>query len=124
MRADERSCTPEVAKLPSGRAGAFPPEYLARSSSVAVISFSVLCPPLLLGTPEAASLVRRYWARERLAQQPPEAPLFWTLGRHGRCRRTRVTGHAVNYWLEQLRRRGGLEGRLTSRSLRQPPASR
>ena len=75
-------------------------------------------------SPEAASLVRRYWARERLAQQPPEAPLFWTLGRHGRCRRTRVTGHAVNYWLEQLRRRGGLEGRLTSRSLRHPPASR
>jgi site-specific recombinase XerD len=73
---------------------------------------------------EAASLLRRYWARERLAQMAPDAPLFWTLGRHGRCRKTRVTGHAVNYWLEQLRRRGGLEGRLTSRSLRQPPRDR
>jgi site-specific recombinase XerD len=68
---------------------------------------------------DGASLLRRYCIRERLAQQAPDAPLFWTLGRHGRCRRTRITGHAVNYWLEQLRRRGGLERRLTSRSLRQ-----
>ena len=37
------------------------------------------------------------------------AHMFWTLGRHGRCRRTRITGHAVSYWLEQVRRRGGLD---------------
>ena len=67
---------------------------------------------------DAASLLRRYRARERLAQQAADAPLFWTLGRHGRCRRTRITGHAVNYWLEQLRRRAGIEERLTSRALR------
>jgi site-specific recombinase XerD len=74
---------------------------------------------VLLGA-ETSALLRRYWVHERLAQQPPEAPLFWTLGRHGRCRRTRVTGHAVVYWLEQLRRRAGLTERLTSRALRRP----
>ncbi len=67
---------------------------------------------------ECGALLRRYWVHERLALEPANAPLFWTLGRHGRCQRTRVTGHAVNYWLEQLRRRGGLAQRLTSRSLR------
>jgi integrase len=65
---------------------------------------------------ENAALVRDYWTREQLALQDDDAPLFWTLGRHGRCKRTRITGHAVNYWLEQLRRRGGIEQRLTSRS--------
>jgi hypothetical protein len=81
--------------------------------------------------PDAATLLRRYWARERLqssqraATDDASSPLFWTLGRHGRCRRTRITGHAVNYWLEQLRRRMGLEQRLTARSLTKPlrPAS-
>jgi integrase len=66
--------------------------------------------------PENAAMLRDYWVREHLAQQGRDEPLFWTLGRHGRCRRTRITGHAVNYWLEQLRRRGGIEQRLTSRS--------
>jgi site-specific recombinase XerD len=70
---------------------------------------------VLLGS-ENAALLRDYWRREELARQDSDAPLFWTLGRHGRCRRTRITGHAVNYWLEQLRRRSGLEQRLTSRS--------
>jgi site-specific recombinase XerD len=74
---------------------------------------------VLLGA-ETSALLRRYWVHERLAQQPSDAPLFWTLGRHGRCRRTRVTGHAVVYWLEQLRRRAGLTQRLTSRALRRP----
>jgi site-specific recombinase XerD len=75
---------------------------------------------LVLLSAETSALLRRYWVHERLAQQPKDAPLFWTLGRHGRCQRTRVTGHAVNYWLEQLRRRAGLTQRLTSRSLRRP----
>jgi site-specific recombinase XerD len=80
--------------------------------------------------PDAASLLRRYWARERVqasaaaplatAAASDQTPLFWTLGRHGRCRRTRITGHAVNYWLEQLRRRLGLDQRLTARSLAKP----
>ena len=79
---------------------------------------------------DAAALLRRYWARERLQSsqrvaepletEPGGSPLFWTLGRHGRCRRTRITGHAVNYWLERLRRRMGLEQRLTARSLTKP----
>jgi site-specific recombinase XerD len=75
---------------------------------------------LVLLSAETSALLRRYWVHERLAHQPPEEPLFWTLGRHGRCRRTRVTGHAVNYWLEQMRRRAGLTQRLTSRALRRP----
>lgn len=75
---------------------------------------------VVLLSPESASLLRRYWARERLGQQATDAPLFWTLGRHGRCTKQRITGHAVNYWLEQLRRRGGLEKRLTPRALRGP----
>lgn len=79
-------------------------------------------PRMVLLSPESASLLRRYWARERLAQQPGDAPLFWTLGRHGRCIKQRITGHAVNYWLEQLRRRGGLEKRLTPRALRRGPS--
>jgi integrase len=66
--------------------------------------------------PENAALLRDYWVKGRLGLEDAVAPLFWTLGRHGRCRRTRITGHAVNYWLEQLRRRSGLEQRLTSRS--------
>lgn len=83
----------------------------------------------VLVTAEAASLLRRYWLRERTtrhARALPSAgaldgqPLFWTLGRHGLCRRTRITGHAVNYWLEQLRRRGGFDERLTARSLIKP----
>ncbi len=65
---------------------------------------------------EHAALLRNYWVREQLALHDSSEPLFWTLGRHGRCRRTRITGHAVNYWLDQLRRRGGMSERLTSRS--------
>jgi site-specific recombinase XerD len=75
---------------------------------------------VVLLSADTSALLRRYWVHERLAQQPPDAPLFWTLGRHGRCRRTRVTGHAVNYWLEQMRRRVGLTRRLTTRALRRP----
>ncbi len=75
---------------------------------------------------DAGSLLRRYWLRERTTRHArallslDEQPLFWTLGRHGLCRRTRITGHAVNYWLEQLRRRGGFDERLTARSLIKP----
>jgi Phage integrase family len=80
--------------------------------------------------PDAATLLRRYWAGERLQSGQHEtsdteshaAPLFWTLGRQGRCRRTRITGHAVNYWLERLRRRMGLEQRLTAHSPTNPYA--
>ena len=79
---------------------------------------------VVLLSADTCALLRRYWVHERLAQQPPEAPLFWTLGRHGRCRRTRVTGHAVNYWLEQMRRRAGLTQRLTSRATASPGAQR
>ncbi|HEY1535733.1 MAG TPA: site-specific integrase [Polyangiaceae bacterium] len=75
---------------------------------------------VVLLSAETSAMLRRYWVHERLAQEPPDAPLFWTLGRHGRCQRTRVTGHAVIYWLEQLRRRAGLTQRLTSRALRRP----
>src|SRR5450755_525815 len=39
---------------------------------------------LVLLSAEPSALLRRYWVHERLAQQPSEAPLFWTLGRHGR----------------------------------------
>lgn len=70
---------------------------------------------VVLGS-EHAALLRSYWVREQLALHESSEPLFWTLGRHGRCRRTRITGHAVNYWLDQLRRRGGMTERLTSRS--------
>jgi len=67
---------------------------------------------------ENAELLRRYLAREHIALEAPESPLFWTLGRHGRCRRTRITGHAVTYWVGQIRRRSGIEERLTPRSFR------
>ena len=79
---------------------------------------------MILLSVESGALLRRYWVHERLSQQPADALLFWTLGRHDRCRRTRITGHAVNYWLERLRKRAGLGQRLTSRALRRPaPAS-
>jgi len=72
--------------------------------------------------PEHAALLSEYWRREELAARDPREPLFWTLGRHGRCQRTRITGHAVSYWLDQLRRRVGIAKRLTSRSFRNKPS--
>ena len=74
-----------------------------------VVSFS---------SPQQASILRRYLAFEHKETQYLDAPLFWTLGRHGTCRRVRITSHALSYWVTQLQRRAGIERRLSPHAFR------
>ena len=63
-------------------------------------------------------ILRRYLAFEHTEMQYVDAPLFWTLGRHGTCRRVRITSHALSYWVTQLQRRAGIERRLSPHAFR------
>ena len=63
-------------------------------------------------------VLRRYLHLEHRETQYHDAPLLWTLGRHGTCRRVRITSHALSYWVSQLQRRAGIERRLSPHSFR------
>ncbi len=67
--------------------------------------------------PKRDALIR-YLALEHRDTQYPDAPLLWTLGRHGMCQRVRITTHALSYWVSQLQRRAGIERRLSPHSFR------
>ncbi|HEY3666358.1 MAG TPA: site-specific integrase [Polyangiaceae bacterium] len=62
--------------------------------------------------------LRRYVRLEHKETQSLDAPLLWTLGRHGTCRRVRITTHALSYWVSQLQRRAGIERRLSPHAFR------
>lgn len=64
------------------------------------------------------AVLRRYLTLEHRDTQYQDAPLLWTLGRHGTCRRVRITSHALSYWVSQLQRRAGIERRLSPHSFR------
>ena len=64
------------------------------------------------------AILRRYLGFEHKEMQYLDAPLFWTLGRHGTCRRVRITSHALSYWVTQLQRRAGIERRLSPHAFR------
>lgn len=64
------------------------------------------------------AVLRRYMSLEHRDTQYQDAPLLWTLGRHGTCRRVRITSHALSYWVSQLQRRAGIERRLSPHSFR------
>jgi integrase len=63
-------------------------------------------------------VLRRYLSAEHKETQYLDAPLLWTLGRHGTCRRVRITTHALSYWVSQLQRRAGIERRLSPHAFR------
>ena len=63
-------------------------------------------------------VLRRYLSAEHRETESLEAPLLWTLGRHGACRRVRITTHALSYWVSQLQRRAGIERRLSPHAFR------
>jgi integrase len=63
-------------------------------------------------------VLRRYLDAEHKETQYVDAPLLWTLGRHGTCRRVRITTHALSYWVSQLQRRAGIERRLSPHAFR------
>jgi integrase len=63
-------------------------------------------------------VLRRYRSAEHRETQCLDAPLLWTLGRHGTCRRVRITTHALSYWVSQLQRRAGIERRLSPHAFR------
>ncbi|HEX3849867.1 MAG TPA: site-specific integrase [Polyangiaceae bacterium] len=63
-------------------------------------------------------VLRRYLSAEHQDTQYLDAPLLWTLGRHGTCRRVRITTHALSYWVSQLQRRAGIERRLSPHAFR------
>ncbi|HEY1536289.1 MAG TPA: site-specific integrase, partial [Polyangiaceae bacterium] len=63
-------------------------------------------------------VLRRYLSAEHRETESLEAPLLWTLGRHGTCRRVRITTHALSYWVSQLQRRAGIERRLSPHAFR------
>lgn len=65
-----------------------------------------------------SAVLRRYLGVEHRETQYQDAPLLWTLGRHGTCRRVRITSHALSYWVSQLQRRAGIERRLSPHSFR------
>lgn len=69
------------------------------------------------GDPRLDAL-RRYLSLEHRDTQSLDAPLLWTLGRHGTCRRVRITTHALSYWVSQLQRRAGIERRLSPHAFR------
>ncbi len=64
------------------------------------------------------SILRHYLALEHRETQYLDSPLFWTLGRHGTCKRVRITSHALSYWVTQLQRRAGIERRLSPHAFR------
>jgi len=64
------------------------------------------------------AVLLRYLSIEHRETQYHEAPLLWTLGRHGTCRRVRITSHALSYWVSQLQRRAGIARRLSPHSFR------
>jgi integrase len=68
--------------------------------------------------PAKTAILRSYLAFEHKETQYQDAPLFWTLGRHGTCRRVRITSHALSYWVTQLQRRAGIERRLSPHAFR------
>ncbi|HEX3776895.1 MAG TPA: site-specific integrase [Polyangiaceae bacterium] len=68
--------------------------------------------------PDRVELLRRYAASEHGEPRDLAAPLFWTLGRHGACRRVRITSHALSYWVTQLQRRAGITRRLSPHAFR------
>jgi len=68
--------------------------------------------------PLQCAVLRRYLALEHSQTQYADSPLFWTLGRHGTCRRVRITSHALSYWVTQLQRRAGIERRLSPHAFR------
>ena len=63
-------------------------------------------------------VLRRYLSLEHRETQYFDAPLLWTLGRHGTCRRVRITTHALSYWVSQLQRRAGIDRRLSPHAFR------
>ena len=63
-------------------------------------------------------VLQRYLSLEHRETQYQDAPLLWTLGRHGTCRRVRITSHALSYWVSQLQRRAGIARRLSPHSFR------
>ena len=63
-------------------------------------------------------VLRRYLSAEHPETRNSDAPLLWTLGRHGTCRRQRITTHALSYWVSQLQRRAGIERRLSPHAFR------
>jgi integrase len=71
-----------------------------------------------LETEAQQAVLRRYLGVEHRDTQYQDAPLLWTLGRHGTCRRVRITSHALSYWVSQLQRRAGIERRLSPHSFR------
>jgi site-specific recombinase XerD len=69
-------------------------------------------------TDAQCAVLQRYLSVEHRDTQYHDAPLLWTLGRHGTCRRVRITSHALSYWVSQLQRRAGIERRLSPHSFR------
>ena len=67
---------------------------------------------------EKCGVFLRYLNTEHRETQYQDAPLLWTLGRHGTCRRVRITSHALSYWVSQLQRRAGIVRRLSPHSFR------
>jgi integrase len=63
-------------------------------------------------------VLRRYLSAEHQETESLEAPLLWTLGRHGACRRVRITTHALTYWVSRLQRRAGIDRRLSPHAFR------
>ena len=63
-------------------------------------------------------VLRRYLSVEHRETQYHDTPLLWTLGRHGICRRMRITSHALSYWVSQLQRRAGIARRLSPHAFR------
>lgn len=68
--------------------------------------------------PTQCGVLRSYLAFEHKETEYLDAPLFWTLGRHGTCRRVRITSHALSYWVTQLQRRAGISPRLSPHAFR------
>jgi len=68
--------------------------------------------------PMQSAVLRSYLAFEHKETEYVDAPLFWTLGRHGTCRRVRITSHALSYWVTQLQRRAGISRRLSPHAFR------
>ena len=69
-------------------------------------------------TAAECGVLRRYVSVEHRDTQYQETPLLWTLGRHGICRRMRITSHALSYWVSQLQRRAGIARRLSPHAFR------
>ena len=66
----------------------------------------------------SAAIAKYHHAEFGAASDNMDAPLFMTLGKHGRCRKGPITAKAVDFIIKKYARLSGIQKRITAHSFR------